>query len=245
MSITLNAVTVRSSTRVRLVFSGALAGGAFSAGLWTIWDNTINVPGPSVAAALAVAGLTNQVELVLASPLTSDDSIIVTGTNVPAADLSTFTGQAATYWGPNVLFTPNVEPQQNNGDDLVFGRDLVHNGVDYIEDATSDLAGQSGLQNVQSALYRRILAYGLPWDQSFGPRLDDFVDGPNAQAAPASGLIKRQMLADDRVTACKVTLQEDDTAAGGASFQVDVTLRTDRKLPPFDIAVGELLSTGE
>lgn len=245
MALTLLAVTVRSSTRIRLVFDRALAAGAFNASLYKIWDNTLGVPGVTLKAALAVAGQTAQAELVCSTPLTEDDSILVTCSTVPAADASTYTGQMSAYWGANVIYTPNVEPTQNNGSELAFGTDLVHNGNDYVEDATADLALVSGIQNVMTAIPRRVRSYSLPWDQSYGARLEDYVDGPNASAAPAAGLIKRQVLSDDRTTSCTVTLEEDDTVAGGAFFRITPILKTNRKLPPFDIAIAELYSTGE
>lgn len=245
MSIVLTTLLIRSDTRVRLTFSGALAAGAFNASLYTMTDVTQSSPGPTVKAALAVSSVTNQVELVLATPLTSGDAVCANCTLVPAADSSFFTGNATSYYGPQVDFLPNVEPAQNSSDTLVFGRDLVHNGLDYVEDATGDLAVVEGVPNVKGALFRRVLGYGLPWDQSYGPRLEDYVDGPNASAAPATGLIKRQMLADDRVTACTVSLEEDSTAAGGAFFVIEPLLKTNRRMKPFDVAFSDVLSSGE
>lgn len=245
MSITLDRILINSDTRVRLVFSGALASGAFAASLYTMSDVTLDASGPTVTAALAVSGQTNQVELVLESSLASGNTAAVNCTNVPAADLSTFTGNLASYFGPVVTFQLNVEPEQNASDVLAFGRDLVHNGNDYVESANGDLMTVEGIPNVQGALFRRVLAYGLPWDPTFGPKLDDYVDGPNEAAAPATGLIKQQILADDRTQSCTVTLLEDDTAAGGAFFEIVPVLKTDRKIGAFNVAVAGVTGSSD
>lgn len=243
MAIALDKILINSETRVRLIFSGALASGAFVASLYSTTDVTLDAAGPAVVAALAVAGFNNQVELVLGSPLAAGNAVSANCSAVPGADLSTFSGSLSAVFGASVTFTPNVEPEQDASDALVFGRDVVHDGADYVEDATGDLVSVEGVPNVEGALYRRVRAYGLPWDPSFGPKLDDYVDGPNEAAAPATGLIKQQMLADDRTQSCSVTLEEDDTAAGGAFFRVEPILKTDRKIPPFDVAVADVLST--
>lgn len=245
MSLILNNVVVRSETRVRLIFNGALASGAFLSSLYVLTDLTVASPGPAVVAAIAVAGgVNNEVELVLSTDLATGHSISVQCNAVPGADLTTFTGSIATYWGPNVNFVPNVEPLRNTGEDLVFGRDLVHTGMDYLEGVNGDLASVGGVANVQGALYRRVKSYGLPWDQSYGPKLDDYVDGPGASIAPATGLIKQNILADDRVLACAVSLEVDDTKEEGAFFRITPTLKTDRKLAPFDVAVTDTNSSG-
>lgn len=236
----LNKMLVNSETRVRLIFSSAVASGAFNAALYALGYVSLGSAGPAVVAALAVSGFPNQVELVLGSSLASGNSVSVTCTAVPGADLSTYTGALSVFFGANVSFTPNVEPERNASDALVFGRDLVHDGDDYVEDAAGDLAEVEGIPNVQGALFRRVLAYGLPWDPTFGPHLDDYVDGPNAAAAPAAGLIKRQVLADDRTQSCTVVLEEDDTAAGGAFFKIKPILKTDRKAGAFDIAIADV-----
>lgn len=241
MTLQLNQILIKSATRVRLIFSGALASGAFNASKYSISNVTLDGTGPTVDAALAVAGFTNQVELVLNSELGTGNTYAANCTSVPAADASTFTGSAASFWGQSVIFTPNVEPAQNQGDALAFGRDLVHNGNDYVEDATGDLATVEGIPNVQGALFRRVVSYALPWDASYGARLDDYVDGPNAQAAPAAGLIKKQMLADNRTQSATVTLEEDDT--GGAFFRITPVLKTDKKIGPFDVAVTDVFSS--
>ena len=245
MSVALQKIVINSETRVRLIFSGALGSGAFSAALYSVSDITLGAAGPSIVAALAVSGLTNQVELVLASPLSSGDVAEVSFFNVPAADLSTNSGNASAYYGPSVTFTRDVEPEQNASDALVFGRDLVHDGADYVEDGTGDLIEVEGVPNAQGAIWRRVISYDLPWDQSYGTKLDDYVDGPNAAAAPAAGLIKRQVLADDRANACSVQLLEDDTVAGGAFFKITPTLKTDRKIGSFNVAVANILGSSD
>lgn len=245
MTITLVSALARTSTRVRMIFSGALGAGAFVASLYQIGDVSLSQPGPTVKAAIAVANQTNQVELVLASALTPGDAIAAYATNVPAADASLCTGAVTTFFGQVVTFTPDAEPEQNDADDLIFGVDLVHNGQDYVEDATADLATVSGLQNVQGANTRRVRAYGLPWDQTYGPRLDDYVDGPTVSATPATGLIKQNLLADDRNSQVTCTLESDDTAAGGAVFKIAVKLKTGRPLPPFDVAVASTTSSSD
>lgn len=238
MSIALAQVQVRTERRIRLTFTGALAGGAYVPGLYALTCTDTNGAAPNVVAALQISGgATNAVELAVDSDLAQGQHYAVVCTNVPGADSSFFTGSAGIYWGPVVTSIPNSESTTDDASVLVFGRDLVFSGVDYVEDATGDLMTVSGLANVQGAVMRRINGYGLPWDPTYGPKLYDYVDGPAPVVRTARGTILQQALADDRVKSCAVDFAQDPTQPNAAYFNIQVTLLDDRKLPSFPHAI--------
>lgn len=243
MANTLAKVVLMSSTRIRLIFNEALAAGAFVAALYSISDVSLNSGGPTVKAALAIASANSQVELVLGSPFASGHGYAVNCAAVPGIDSTTFTGSLPFAFSVPNSPQQNVEPQKNTSDDWAFGRDLVHTGPggDYLEDASWDLVPVGGLPNVQGAIARRVVSYGLPWDQTYGPRLDDDVDGPNATSAPATGRIRANILSDDRVQGCTVTFNLD--GQNGAYFQIMPVLLTDQVIKPFNIALTQLSSS--
>ncbi len=229
MTIQLIQAQIRSSTRIRLAFTGVLAAGAYVTSPYVVTSVTTGTS-YDLSAAIQVSSNNSSVELALASPLPTGQSFQVACTAVPGADASTFTGTQSAFFGPNVVSFPNVEPFVDNADLALFKRDLVWAG-DYIESADGDLVTTSGLPNVAGALQRRVDEYALPWNNQYGAKLLDFVDGAPQGAGSAKANISAQVLADDRVKSATVTLAVQDN--GDAAFTIVPVLLGNRKPAPF------------
>lgn len=233
MTIALLGIVPRHERRVRLLFSGTLAAGAFTSTTYYSVACTNSLGGnPSVSAAIQIAGNGSSVDLALARDLAQSGTYLVTCTAVPGADASTFTGTQSFYFGQSQL-RPNSEPARSDVSDLVYGVDLIWDGRDFVESADGDLAVISGLENAQAAIQRRLRGSGLPWSPGYGPRLDSFVDGPAVGQGTARGAIVNQLLLDDRVTSAKATVRTDETDPAKVYFDITVKLLGDKKPTSF------------
>lgn len=238
MALHLIAITPRHERRVRLSFSAPLAAGAFATGPYGLTCTNAAGVSPGLSAVLYVAGDTQQVELALAADLVSGGVYQLACTAVPAADASTFTGsQAFTFTTPQWTARPNVEPETQDVDALLFGTDLVWSGDDFAEAADGDLASVSGMPNAQLAVQRRVLGDPLPWAPDYSPRLHEMVDAPAASAVTARGRILAQVRQDDRVRSVDVTIRQDETTPSDVYADVDVVLIGNRRPGTFSVNV--------
>lgn len=216
MTILLQALEVRHERRIRLVFTNALASGAFGVPapggyLITCVDGSATPPG--IQAALVVPGSATVVELSFDAPLVRGALYHITAQSIPAVDASsTATGTGQDFrWG---FDTPpvNVEPARRNKELLLYGVDLIWNGVDYQENAAGDLDRVSGSANVTKALNHGVEANpgDLIWDETWGGGGREFVDSPSTAAGTLKGAVSAQLLRDPRVKSVKTTYEIDD-----------------------------------
>lgn len=215
------ATVIRNERRVRLVFSGALAAGAFATTPYTVAGQDGAGTDPSVKAALAVSGDPNAVELVLGADLALGGLYLLTLTAVPFTVLASFTGTQL-FRTAGTTDATNAEPETDDLDELLYGVDLVHDGTDYVEDASGDLASIAGIPNVKGALERRLKGDPLPWDGQYGAQSNEFVDAPIPSAPTLRGSLVAQARADDRVLTVTADLTANDDTT--ATFTIDLTL---------------------
>lgn len=221
MSILLSTVDVRHEQRVRVVFTNALASGAFGApgpSYYSIQNTDGKGVDPSILAALIVPNSPNVVELVLSVPLTRGAQYTLTAVGVPATDTTTTPADSTTglRWGAPAV-RENNEVVVSDRDRLLYGTDLLFDGVDYEETATNDLASVSGTPNVTKALNNRAVSEGLPWKPGHGGHLREFVDSPSTVTGTMKGSLTSQFLQDPRVRSVKVTYEvvDDETFLHG------------------------------
>lgn len=229
MAIALVGIVPRHERRIRLLFSGSLAAGAFTSTAYYAVTCTNSVgTDPVVSAAIQIVGSVTAVDIALASDLAQGGAYSVTCTAVPGSDASTFTGSQSFYFGQSTL-RPDSEPARSDVSDLVYGVDLIWDGRDFIEGADGDLATVSGLANAQAAIQRRIRGSGLPWAPDYGPNLDSYVDGPALGQGTARGAIIQQILRDDRVTSAKASVRTDETDPTKVYFDITVKMLGDKR----------------
>lgn len=217
MAIELANVLVKHERRVRLVFSAPLGAGAYGTpapAAYVLENEDGRGPSPGVSAAIFVVGATTNVELALDADLAPGALYHLTAIGIPAADASvSTTASDLRFRFGSPTTTTNVEPKVSDAELLLFGRDLVHSGVDYVETAEGDLAVAGGLQNAQAALQRRILGSPLPWAPGYSPRAREFVDAPLPYVGALRSRIEKQALLDDRVQSVTASMQVDETDA--------------------------------
>lgn len=214
MSIVLSAVHVIHERRVRAIFTNTLASGAFGAPAPAFYgvENIDGLgPSPAIQAALIVPGNGAVVELVLSQPLANGALYQLTAIGVPAVDSSVTPDPSDLQfrWG-DVVQKENVEPKIRDRDRLLYGTDLLWNGLDFQENALGDLDSVSGTPNVAKALNRGAEADGLPWDPTYGARMREYVDSPSTAAGTLKGSLTAQLLRDPRVKSVKVTFEIKD-----------------------------------
>ena len=220
MTTTLATVDMsRGASRVRLVFSAAMAAGAFTSTSYYAVTSTDSLgPNPTVVVAVfAVSGASNIVELAVEPALAAGSVYSFAVTAAPAADASTVTGSlpGSLGLGP-VTAAPNLEPQQQTAVDLIlYDRDYVFDGNDLSLTATGDLATITGRQNWLGAIRRRETSDGLPWDLAYGPRASDYVNAPAPYRLPLAGRMVAQARADNRTKKATCTVQPFAADASG------------------------------
>jgi hypothetical protein len=227
MSLTLVAVFPRHDRRLRLLFSAALAAGAFTSTIYYAVASTDSAgANPSVSAAIAVPNEPNAAELALDPALVAGGSYTVTLTAVPALAGGTCSDSDAFVFGAAPT-TTNVEPETDDTDELLYGVDLVwaqgaDTGGDYVETADGDLATITGPQNAIGAVERRLRGEPLAWDPTYSARAYDFVDAPPGEAPTLRSSLVTQAREDNRVIDASCTVSLDDE--GNAIFDTIVQL---------------------
>lgn len=207
MAIALTGVVARSPRRVRLVFSNTLAAGAFTTlSYYEITPSNDVGVSVEVLQALVVADSANNVELAVSQDLTPGVPYLVSAVGVPAIDLSvTPNPSELTFQLGEPLRQANVEPAASELDVLLYGRDIIWTGEDFLESPDGDLASIAGVANLQASVQRRMNGEGLYWDPSYGPNVRSYVDAPSPSAATLKLQLERNAMLDDRVALAKAT----------------------------------------
>lgn len=224
---------VRTERRIRLLFSGTLAPGAFGPGsavaaLYVVTSLDGAGASPAIAAALQVPGAPSNVELALTTDLVAGGAYTVTSALVPGTDGSLSASVTQPFvFGDKPAATINIEAAEEDVGALVYGVDLVWTGADFLETPAGDLATVSGVENVKGAQLRRLTADDpLPWDQSYGTRAGSYVYGPATSGVGLLGVLRRQAIADDRIAIATVVWTEDPAHPGDEYFRVTQELRS-------------------
>lgn len=214
MAISLIALQIKHERRVRLVFSAALAAGAFSS---TSYYGALNLDGgaasPGVQAALVVSSSPNVVELQLDIDLVQGALYRFSAVGVPAIDTSTTpnpseldarVGQerraaaVATHGAPLAL------------DRVLYGEDVRWSVSDFQEDQAGDLAETAGIESAHDDIDRRLRSNGVLWDNLYGLRAREYVDAVVTTLGELDGSIRSQVLADDRVESVDVQVDASE-----------------------------------
>jgi hypothetical protein len=222
--VQLVSVIIRSTTRLRLQFSAIVDSTAFTGtGTITIVSQDGAGVSPSINQRIPVASVPQAIELALSDELVDGGLYLLTISSIPSTDLTTATGTE--LFRPGVKFTTvDAEVETPDIEKALFGIDLVWTGSDYLETPDGDLASVSGKANVHDALIRRLISEGLTWDDNYGVKPRQSVDGPTAATPFLRGKIIRQMLADDRVSKASVRLELPENNVDEADYFVDITL---------------------
>lgn len=203
MTIALITAIVKHERRLRLIFTNTLASGAFTSLAWyTITSADGSTGDPPVVAAYAITNSPNEVELHLGADIVQGALYAASAVGVPASDAS------ATPDPSTAAFRVATErtdadigaTQQVSGlERRLYGVDLVHDGLDFVEQADGDLATTAGRQVVKADLRRALESNGLPWDPSYGLHAREHVDAPSPTLARIPALAVEQLRRDDRV----------------------------------------------
>lgn len=241
MTIELSGIVPRHERRLRLVFTNTLAAGAFGtpAPVYYVVDNEDGLGvSPGIAAALIVSADIANVELALDADLVEGALYRVTAIGVPAADLSTSTSASdQRFRFGSKTIGPDNEPKVSDIDLLLYGRDLTHNGVDYLETVDGDLGTTAGLPNAQGAIRRRMLGAPLAWAPDYSPRAREYVDAPLPAIGTLRTRLERQALRDDRVKSVSASLVLDDETPNESYFEVKPAFRGGQPPVPVDVHV--------
>lgn len=225
MAINLLRVLVKHEKRIRAVFSTPLASGAFGVpgpACYAITSLDSAGPEPTVVAAMVVPGSASVVELVLSTALVKGGLYRLTTLAVPAIAGSAFSPlEHEDFRYSFSTIADNSEPVKRDRERLLYGIDLLWNGVDYQETASGDLDRVGGTANVTKALNRGVESGGLPWDPSWGAGAREYIDSPSVAAGSLKGAISAQMLRDPRVKGAKVTFEINDS---NTSIHADASL---------------------
>lgn len=224
MAIELSGIVPKHERRLRLVFTSPLAAGAFGSpapAAYVIENEDGAGLSPNVLAAIIVAGAASNVELALDADLAEGAIYRVQAIGIPGADLSTSTAASDQRFRFGTSTTPlNVEAKVNDRDLLLYGRDLVWTGLDYLETAEGDLGTVAGAANALGAIDRRMRGAPLAWAPEYSPRARDFVDIPLPGIATLRGRLESNALRDDRVRSVTARLVLDDETPEDSFFQV-------------------------
>jgi len=91
---------------------------------------------------------------------------------------------------------------------------------DLHEDPSGDLATIAGRPNVDRAVIRQCLWDGLPWDQTWGAQLSEFIDGPTPILVNVTAAITRQLGRDDRIMSSTVAPDTSQASSGVVTLNV-------------------------
>lgn len=214
MAIDLASVIIKHERRAQLVFTAALAAGAFAS---TSYYSVTSLGGggssPTVVAVYLVAGSTSVVELALSVDLTPGVSYSFAAVAVPAADASTTPDPStavAVFGQPTKAPTAQQKGGNSELERLLYGEDVVFANGDFVEGPGGDLATVSGAANLSGALYRRLFSDGLPWDDKYGLKPREYVDGTPGGMLSIRARAEEQLRADDRVATATVQVVIDN-----------------------------------
>lgn len=220
MTISAVSVEIRGTRRIRTAFSGPLASGAFTTlSLYSITATDGGINPINVVAVFAIASSPSAVEFAVDSDLSSGALYQVGYTAVPGADSSFFTGTTLARIALELTDQPNVEPETQDLDLLLYGRDLQFKN-DFLQDASGDLLSSTGRKNWLGAMTRRFGSDGLGWDPSYGPQAEAAVEGPQALAPSFAGALVAQARLDDRNKQASVTVDQAPNDPAGFVFNI-------------------------
>lgn len=208
--------TIRHERRIRLVFDAPQLSGMFVASRFTVTSfDGLSAPLTPVKQALVVAGQPEAVELALGQDLQQGGvyDIALDGVSVAQA-----------RFGQSMALATLQAPETDRAA-LLYGTDLMHDGNDFIETASGDLASVAGVANVRAALWRRMTSMGLPWDPTYAPKLREYIDGTPGALPGVRGLLTREAMADDRVASVDVTVSQTDDDPATVYYDLSFTLR--------------------
>ena len=209
MTIALVTVQVRHERRIRLLFSHALASGAFTPGLYTVTSVDGDAADPPVVAAYAVLNSPAVVELHLGADLVQGGHYRASAPGVPGTDGDTTPDPSAvgfrvgTARGGAELSAPRKASALER---RLYGWDLVHDGNDFVETPDGDLADAAGVTVARADLRRRVESNGLPWRPSFGLHARAWVDAPAPALAQVPVLAVAEVRKDDRVLSAEAEI---------------------------------------
>lgn len=208
--VTFARVEVRTTRRLRLEFSSALAGGAFSPSWYTIVSEDSLTGNPLVAAALLVPDLANYVELALDREMADGGTYTLhLAAGIPAADASTLAATDQIFYPPTRKQDPSESLTARGLSDIIFQEDIAHDPTrGHVEAPDGDLATVTGPDNAKANVTRGLLSSGLP-HRIWGASIREDVDSPGALLGQLRGKCERQIRSDDRVTDCKASVVED------------------------------------
>jgi hypothetical protein len=223
MTIAPLSILYRGTRRVRAVFSGALASGAFTAtGLYSFANLDGAGASPiNVVAVFAIANSPQAVELAIDSDLASGALYRVGFANVPCSDATLYTGTYDARVGLQVASQPNSEPVTQNLDLLLYSRDIVFVN-DFVVDATGDLVTTTGRANWVGAVSRRVGSDGIGWDPAYGLKAEKFVDAPSRYQKSLAGNLLAQATADDRTLQASVAVVSSPATPYDWQFQLTI-----------------------
>lgn len=215
MALAFTTLVVRSARRVRLMFDAPLGGGAFTPS----WFGVENIDGsgtnPNVVAALAIPGYPDHVELVLDADLTQGGLYELTiAAGVPPASGGTAPGYAQRFRPEGRPADPSPSVRVDDVIAELFQVDLIHDGKDFVEEASGDLAGVTGPENAKRAFQRRVISNGLAWRSGYGARARAFVDAPEPSLPELRGRVAEQAGRDDRIVRSAVEIPSVATDDG-------------------------------
>lgn len=224
MTTVLLADQIRGTRRVRFLFSGPLAAGAFtSTSYYSVTSADFGGFSPiTVEAVFAIATDANAVEISVSEDLTPGDLYNLSVTAVPTVDSSDPSGTLQDRPPLPIQDLQDTEPQTSDIDLLFYNRDLLHDGLDFVETASGDLATTSGQSNWLGALNRRTQSYGIKWDPAYGAGAYTFVDAPQPYAVPLAGQLLAQCRADNRTQQATVDVAQSPSDPGQWVFNISV-----------------------
>jgi hypothetical protein len=203
MAIELASIFVRTPTRIRCFFTDTVTAAPVSAFAIESTDG-VGVD-PAIAEALILQG--NQVELTLSDALVGGGSYSLTLTaGLVHGGAPTAPGVVVGLVAPASKAAPSkqlsIELLTNN----LFGEDIAWSGTDWLEGPDGDLVVVSGRENARAAVTRRMLSDGLAWDDTYGLKPSEFVDGPEGELQTLVARAETQALADDRIKSATAKL---------------------------------------
>lgn len=220
--LALTQIFPRSDLRLRLVFNAPLAVGAFDASRYAVRSSDAAGADPPVRQAMLVPGLPACVELVLGASLVGGGVYEVECLDVPSGAESVSGVRAFTVARPAAVARAGERSGSGALERELFGADLVFEEDDFALGPDGDLATIAGAENAMSAVVNRFLSEGLSWDDGYGAKPREFVDGARGEITSLRGRLIREAQQDDRVQRAEVTVRPADPNAPDEA-EIDVT----------------------